>query len=103
GLAVFLLRILKGDNAILALPLAASLSATVAAAALCLILFLRLHAKMKMDRGMQRLLQRRRHLQTGAVGADLSRPSPIYRPLQPMMEARLVVPASNGHDTLMPL
>jgi tetratricopeptide (TPR) repeat protein len=68
GLAVFLLRILKGDNAILALPMAASLSATVAAAALCLILFLRLRAKMRMDRGMQRLLQRRRHLQMGANG-----------------------------------
>src|SRR5258706_8181655 len=68
GLAVFLLRILKGDNVILALPMAASLSATVAAAALCLILFLRLRAKVKMDRGMQRLLQRRRHLQMGANG-----------------------------------
>jgi tetratricopeptide (TPR) repeat protein len=46
--------------------MAASLSATVAAAALRLILFLRLRAKMRMDRGVQRLLQRRRHLQMGA-------------------------------------
>ena len=62
GLTVLLLKIFKGNNAILALPMAASLSATAAAAAIGLMLFLRLRAKVKLDKGMQRLLQQRRKI-----------------------------------------
>jgi putative peptidoglycan lipid II flippase len=74
GFAVFLLKIFNGGNAILALPMSASLSATLAATALCLILFLRLRAKVKTDRGMQRLLRRRSQVGTARYIPQMSIP-----------------------------
>ncbi|HEY6287099.1 MAG TPA: lipid II flippase MurJ, partial [Ktedonobacteraceae bacterium] len=59
SLIVFLFKVLTGKYAILAIPLAASLTSTVHASLLCLILFIRLRAKVKTDKGMQRLQLRR--------------------------------------------
>jgi len=59
GLIVLLLKLLTVGYAILAIPLALSLSGTLEAGFLGIILFLRLNAKMKTDKGMQRLIQRR--------------------------------------------
>ena len=59
SLIVFLLKVLTGEYAILALPLAASVTSTVQAVLLCLILLIRLQTRVKTDTGMQRLRQRR--------------------------------------------
>ncbi len=59
GLIVLLLKVLVGTYAILAIPLAASLAGTAEAVLLCLVLFVRLRAKVKTDKGMQRLSRRR--------------------------------------------
>ena len=59
GCSLLLLRVLKGTNSILALPVAASISGTAQGLLLGLFLYVRLKAKVKTDRGMQRLLQQR--------------------------------------------
>ncbi len=47
GLIVFLLKLLAGSSALIAIPLAASGALTAEAVLLGLLLFLRLHAKIK--------------------------------------------------------
>ena len=84
GLAFLLLHTFKGSNAILALPLSASLSATVAASTLCLLLFLRLRAKVKLDAGMRRLRRRRKKLQAVAK-TDQSAVGVMNRPVAAMI------------------
>lgn len=59
SLIIFLCKVLTGKFAILAIPLAASLTSTAHALLLFLILFIRLQAKVKTDKGMQRLQLRR--------------------------------------------
>jgi putative peptidoglycan lipid II flippase len=59
SLIFLLLKVLIGEYAILALPLAASVTSTTQAVLLCLILLIRLQTKVKTDIGMQRLQQRR--------------------------------------------
>jgi tetratricopeptide (TPR) repeat protein len=91
-LALLLLHLFAGSNVILALPLAASISATLAAATLCLILFLRLRVKVSQDRGMQRLLKRRQ-LQ---VVKEIDQPAPVGD-----VGARLIAPRVGlPHDSL---
>ncbi|MFL5696847.1 MAG: lipid II flippase MurJ [Ktedonobacteraceae bacterium] len=63
GLSLLLLKTLKGTYTILGLPLAASLTGTIQALLLCFILFVRLRARVKTDKGIQRLQQRRKHIQ----------------------------------------
>lgn len=63
GLILLLLQALAGSShIILALPAAYAIATTAEAALLVLILFFRLRRKVKTDRGMQRLLQRRRYI-----------------------------------------
>jgi len=59
GLIVLLLKLLAGPHAVLAIPLATTGSATVEALLLFCLLFIRLRTKVKLDKGMQRLLRRR--------------------------------------------
>lgn len=61
SLILLLLMVLRGDSAILALPLAASITGTAEALLLCLLLFLRLRVKVRTDKGLQRLQQRRQY------------------------------------------
>src|SRR5260370_33625565 len=61
SLIVLLLKLLAGTYTILAIPLAMGIAGTVEAVLLCLILLIRLRAKVKADKGMQRLHQRRLH------------------------------------------
>jgi putative peptidoglycan lipid II flippase len=61
GFIVLLLQVFTGSLVILAIPLATSISATLEAVLLCLVLLLRVNAKVRTDKGMQRLLQRRKH------------------------------------------
>jgi hypothetical protein len=58
GLILLLFKVLAGKYAILAFPLAESLTSTVHASQLCPILFIRLQTKVKTYIGIQRLLQR---------------------------------------------
>jgi putative peptidoglycan lipid II flippase len=72
SLIVLFLKLLTVTYAILAIPLAMSISGVLEAGFLGLILFARLNAKMKTDKGMQRLVQRRlraksRPMQTKAL------------------------------------
>jgi putative peptidoglycan lipid II flippase len=91
-LALLLLHLFVGSNVILALPLAASISATLAAVMLCLILFLRLRVKVSKDRGMQRLLKRRQ-LQ---VVKEIDQAAPVGD-----VGARLIAPrVALPHDSL---
>jgi len=62
GFSFLLLRVFKGNNTILALPLAASISGTAQGLLLGLFLYIRLRAKAKTDRGMQRLRARRNYV-----------------------------------------
>lgn len=61
SLIVLLLKLLAGTYTILAIPLAMGIAGTVEAVLLCLILLVRLLQKVKIDKGMQRLYQRRLH------------------------------------------
>jgi putative peptidoglycan lipid II flippase len=61
GLIFLLLKVFRGDSAILALPLAASLVGTGEALLLGLLLFIRLRTKVRTDKGLQRLQQRREY------------------------------------------
>ena len=61
SLILLLLMVLRGDSAILALPLAASITGTAEALLLCLLLFIRLRVKVRTDKGLQRLQQRRQY------------------------------------------
>jgi putative peptidoglycan lipid II flippase len=61
SLLLLLLRVFRGDFAILAIPLAASTTGTAEALLLCLLLFLRLRSKVRMDKGLQRLHRRREY------------------------------------------
>jgi len=108
GLIILLLRSLTGSHVILAIPLAIAGAGSIEALLLGYLLHIRLRSKAKLDKAMQRLERRRRHdssTTTGRepqvhlsdpseqhmvelvasvavdnVGADLSRPPPIYRP-----------------------
>ena len=59
-IVLFLKIMARSTYIILAIPLAASCAATASAIFLGLLLFLRLRGKVKLDRGMQRLAQRRK-------------------------------------------
>ena len=61
ALLLLLFKLLTGQYAILAIPLAASIVGTVEAAFLSFILFMRLRKKMQTDKGLQRLKKRRLH------------------------------------------
>jgi len=82
GLSLLLLKTLKSTNAILGLPLAASLTGTTQALVLCLILFVRLRAKVKTDKGIQRLQQRRKHIQALQELGRTDRSAASYPPVQ---------------------
>ncbi len=71
SLILVLLRVLPGPFALLALPLAASVAGTVEAVLLGLLLFRRLRTRVKTDRGMQRLRQRRASAQPAALAAPV--------------------------------
>jgi len=71
GLILLLLKGLTGPSALLALPLAASVSGTLEAVLLGLLLFRRVRARVKTDRGMQRLRQRRASAQPAALAAPV--------------------------------
>lgn len=62
GASLLLLKVLKGNALILALPLAASISGIAQGLLLGLLLYIRLTAKAKTDRGMQRLRERRKRV-----------------------------------------
>ena len=64
GTVVLLFHTLTGKWILLAIPLALAFSATIEAVLMCLLLLWRLHRKIPYDKGMQRLLQRRRTQQT---------------------------------------
>jgi len=61
GLIVFLLQVFHGIYIILAIPLALSGSATAEAVLMCAILLWRLQKRVALDKGMVRLLQRRKY------------------------------------------
>jgi len=82
GFSLLLVKTLKGTSAILGLPLAASLTGTIQALLLCLILFVRLRARVKTDKGMRRLQQRRKHIQALQELGRTDRPSASYPPVQ---------------------
>jgi putative peptidoglycan lipid II flippase len=100
GSSLLLLKVLKGNDLILALPLAASTSGTAQGLLLGLLLYIRLTAKAKTDRGMQRLRERRKYAsglqRTGnnqQVAAVYSTPAPYqcqpigeYQAVQPIQE-----------------
>lgn len=67
GLLILLLKMLTGQYAILAIPLAMAVAGTAEAIFLCLILLLRLRVCVKTDKGFQRLQKRR--LQTNRAKA----------------------------------
>ncbi len=70
SLIFLLLKGLPGQYAILAIPLAASVTSTAQAALLCIILFMRLWTKVKTDKGMQRLQQRRDNMKRQSTQAE---------------------------------
>lgn len=70
SLIVLLLKLLTGKYAILAIPLAASMTSTAQALLLCLILFIRLQAKVKTDKGMQRLQRQRENVQRRRIQTE---------------------------------
>jgi len=59
SLLILLLKMLTGQYAILAVPLAMAAAGTAEAILLCLMLFLRLRVKVKTDKGFQRLQKQR--------------------------------------------
>ena len=59
GFLVLLVRVVTGQYAILAIPLTTASTGTIQAAMLALLLFWRLRALVKIDKGFQRLQQRR--------------------------------------------
>jgi putative peptidoglycan lipid II flippase len=59
GFLVLLVRVVTGQYAILAIPLTTASTGTIQATILALLLFWRLRALIKIDRGFQRLQQRR--------------------------------------------
>jgi peptidoglycan biosynthesis protein MviN/MurJ (putative lipid II flippase) len=59
GSLVLLVRVVTGQYAILAIPLTTASTGTIQAAMLTLLLFWRLRALVKIDKGFQRLQQRR--------------------------------------------
>ena len=95
GFSILLLRVFKGNDIILALPLAASISGTLQGLLLGLILYLRLKAKAKIDKGILRLQQRRqypsRSLQA-ANGQQAAMWNNMPNPYQPMAEYQTVQP-----------
>jgi putative peptidoglycan lipid II flippase len=86
GLSLFLLKVLKGTYAILGLPLAASLTGTTEALLLCLILFIRLRARVKTDKGMHRLQQRRKQFQALQEAGRIEHLLAPYSPVQARFE-----------------
>ena len=72
SLIVFLLKELTGTYTILAIPLALAVAGTAEAALLSLILFMRLRAKVKTDKGLQRLLKRRLQAKSPMVQANIT-------------------------------
>jgi len=94
GLSLLLLKALKGTDAILGLPLAASLTGTIQALVLCLILFVRLRARVKTDKGIQRLQQRRKHIQALQELGRTDRPAASYPPVQVGVEHQPAQPVA---------
>ncbi len=82
GLSLLLLKALKGNYTILGLPLAASLTGTIQALLLCFILFVRLRARVKTDKGIQRLQHRRKHIQALQELGRTDRSAASYPPFQ---------------------
>jgi peptidoglycan biosynthesis protein MviN/MurJ (putative lipid II flippase) len=70
ALLLLLFHLLTGRYTILAIPLATSITGTIETACLSLILFLRLRKKIKMDKGLLRLKERR--LQRAKTAVDLA-------------------------------
>ncbi len=68
GLLFLFFHLIQGQNIILAVPLAGVAAATSEGVLLTLILLLRLRKRMKEDKGMQRLQQRRLYLHEGRQG-----------------------------------
>lgn len=81
SLIVLLLKELTGTYAILAIPLAMAVAGTAEAALLSLILFMRLRAKVKTDKGLQRMLRRRLQANSpkGRTNITVSMPPGILR------------------------
>jgi putative peptidoglycan lipid II flippase len=80
SLIVFLLKELTGTYAILAIPLAMAVAGTAEAALLSLILFMRLRAKVKTDKGLQRLLKRRLQAKSPMAQMNIT----VSRPEEPI-------------------
>ena len=110
GFSFLLLRVFKGNTTILALPLAASISGTAQGLLLGLLLYVRLRAKVKTDRGMQRLRARRSYVPvlqqtTGKkqqVAVAHTMPTPYQPPLGIHTTPAFYQPPIAAHNTLMP-
>ncbi|HYU76068.1 MAG TPA: lipid II flippase MurJ, partial [Ktedonobacteraceae bacterium] len=94
GLSLLLLKALKGAYTILGLPLAASLTGTIQALLLCFILFVRLRARVKTDKGIQRLQQRRKHIQALQEAGRIEHLLAPYSPVQARFEHQPAQPVA---------
>ncbi len=94
GLSLLLLKALKGTYTILGLPLAASLTGTIQALLLCFILFVRLRARVKTDKGIQRLQQRRKHIQALQEAGRIEHLLAPYSPVQARFEHQPTQPVA---------
>ena len=94
GLSLLLLKALKGTYTILGLPLAASLTGTIQALLLCFILFVRLRARVKTDKGIQRLQQRRKHIQALQEAGRIEHLLAPYSPVQARFEHQPAQPVA---------
>lgn len=70
GLILLFLHMLLGVRLVLAIPLATAVSASVEALLLCILLLLRLRKKVALDRGMERLTQRRQYQHKIAMSSE---------------------------------
>jgi putative peptidoglycan lipid II flippase len=77
SLLLLLLRVFRGDFAILAIPLAASVTGTAEALLLGLLLFSRLRSKVSMDKGLQRLHRRREYVKRRLAAAQQPDPEEV--------------------------
>jgi putative peptidoglycan lipid II flippase len=92
SLLLLLLRVFSGDMAILAIPLAASVTGTAEAMLLGLLLFSRLRSKVSMDKGLQRLHRRREYTKRRLTATQQPDPEEVQAKKPPVVPPRISLP-----------
>jgi putative peptidoglycan lipid II flippase len=92
SLLLLLLRVFRGDMAILAIPLAASVTGTAEALLLGLLLFSRLRSKVNMDKGLQRLHRRREYAKRRLAIAQQRDSQEVQAKIPPVVPPRYSLP-----------